>query len=33
MQHPVTAAVAWSLAILVVCAPLAVQLYRRRTTE
>jgi ABC transporter DrrB family efflux protein len=33
MQHPVTAAVAWSLAILVVCAPLAVHLYRRRTTE
>jgi ABC-2 type transport system permease protein len=33
MQHPVLAAVGWSVAILVVCAPLAVHLYRRRTTD
>ncbi len=33
MQHPVTAAIGWSLVILAVCAPLAVHLYRRRTTE
>jgi ABC transporter DrrB family efflux protein len=32
MQHPVWAALGWSVAILVVCAPLAVHLYRRRTT-
>ncbi len=33
MQHPVWAALAWSLAILAVFAPLAAFLYRRRTTE
>ncbi|MGH9080897.1 MAG: ABC transporter permease [Acidimicrobiales bacterium] len=33
MQHPVWAALAWSLAILVVSGPLAAHLYRRRTTE
>ena len=32
MQHPVEAAVAWSVAILVVFAPLAAHLFRRRTT-
>ena len=31
MQHPVAAAVIWSLAILAVCVPLAGRLYRRRT--
>jgi hypothetical protein len=33
MQHPVWAALGWSVAILVVFAPLAVHLYRRRTTD
>jgi ABC-2 type transport system permease protein len=33
MEHPVWAALAWSMAILAVCAPLAVHLFRRRTTE
>jgi ABC-2 type transport system permease protein len=33
MQHPVWTAIAWSVAILVVCAPLASVLYRRRTTD
>jgi ABC transporter DrrB family efflux protein len=33
MQHPVWAALAWSLAILAVSGPLAAHLYRRRTTE
>jgi ABC transporter DrrB family efflux protein len=33
MQHPVVAAVLWSLAILAVFVPLAVRLYRRRTTD
>jgi len=33
MQHPVWAALLWSLAILAVCGPLASHLYRRRTTE
>ncbi len=32
MQHPVEAAVAWSVAILLVFAPLAAHLFRRRTT-
>ncbi|MGA2519764.1 MAG: ABC transporter permease [Acidimicrobiales bacterium] len=32
MEHPVVAALAWSLALLVVFAPLAAHLYRRRTT-
>jgi ABC transporter DrrB family efflux protein len=31
MQHPVAAAVLWSLGILAVCAPLAVTMFRRRT--
>ena len=33
MQHPVWTALAWSIAILVVCLPLASLLYRRRTTD
>jgi ABC-2 type transport system permease protein len=33
MQHPVWTAVAWSVAILVVCLPLGSILYRRRTTD
>jgi ABC-2 type transport system permease protein len=32
MQHPIVAAIVWSLAILAVFAPLAALLYRRRTT-
>jgi ABC transporter DrrB family efflux protein len=33
MQHPVTAALCWSVAILVVFAPLAAHLFRKRTTR
>ncbi len=33
MQHPVTAAVCWSLVILVVCVPLAGHFYRSRTRD
>ncbi len=33
MQHPIVAALGWSALILAVCAPLAVYLFRRRTTE
>lgn len=33
MEHPIVASVAWSVALLVVCAPLASRLYRRRTTQ
>jgi ABC-2 type transport system permease protein len=33
MQHPVAASLLWSAAILVVFAPLAAWLYKRRTTE
>jgi len=33
MQHPVTATLLWSVAILAVFAPLAALLYRRRTTD
>jgi ABC-type multidrug transport system permease subunit len=33
MQHPVWASLGWSLLILAVCAPLAVHLFQRRTTE
>ena len=33
MQHPVWTALAWSIALLVVCLPLASLLYRRRTTD
>lgn len=33
MQHPVWTAIAWSMAIIVVCLPLASVLYRRRTTN
>jgi ABC transporter DrrB family efflux protein len=33
MQHPVLASVLWSIAILAVFAPLATELYRRRTTD
>jgi ABC-2 type transport system permease protein len=32
MQHPVQAALVWSIALLVIFAPLAARLYRRRTT-
>jgi hypothetical protein len=32
MPHPVVAALAWSLAILIVFAPLAAHLFRRKTT-
>jgi len=33
IQHPVIAALAWSALILAICAPTAVALYRRRTTD
>ncbi len=33
MQHPVAASLIWSAAILLVFAPLAAFLYRRRTTD
>lgn len=33
MQHAVLASLMWSAAIIVVCAPLATHLYRRRTTD
>jgi hypothetical protein len=33
MQHPVVAGVLWSIGILAVAAPLAVHLYRGRTTD
>jgi ABC-2 type transport system permease protein len=33
MQHPIWTALAWSIAILVVCLPLASMLYQRRTTD
>lgn len=33
MQHPVWAALGWSTLIIVVCAPLAASLFRRRTTD
>jgi ABC-2 type transport system permease protein len=33
MQHPVEAALLWSVGILVVCAPLAASIFRRRTAE
>jgi ABC-2 type transport system permease protein len=33
MQHPVSASLLWSLALLTVFAPLATLLYRRRTTD
>jgi ABC-2 type transport system permease protein len=33
MEHPIWAALMWSVVILAVCAPLAVHLFRRRTTE
>ena len=33
MQHPELTAILWSVAIVVVCAPLAVHLFRKRTTE
>jgi ABC-2 type transport system permease protein len=33
MQHPVEAALDWSIAILAVCAPLAAYFFRRRTAE
>jgi ABC-2 type transport system permease protein len=33
MQHPVEAALLWSIAILVLCAPLAVHIFKVRTAE
>jgi ABC-2 type transport system permease protein len=33
VQHPLEAAVAWSAALIVICAPLAAYLFRRRTTD
>jgi ABC transporter DrrB family efflux protein len=33
MQHPVTAALLWSAALLAVCVPLAAHLFRRRTAD
>lgn len=33
MQHPVVASLAWSIALIVIFAPLATLLYRRRTTD
>jgi hypothetical protein len=33
MQHPVEAALIWSVVILAVAAPLASHFFRRRTTE
>jgi hypothetical protein len=33
MQHPVTAALIWSVLILAVAAPVASNFFKRRTTE
>jgi ABC-2 type transport system permease protein len=33
MQHPITASLLWSFALLLIFAPLATALYRRRTTD
>jgi ABC-type multidrug transport system permease subunit len=33
MQHPVAASLLWSIALLMIFAPLASHLYRRRTTD
>jgi hypothetical protein len=33
MQHPVWAALGWSVLVLVICAPLAAAIFRRRITE
>jgi ABC transporter DrrB family efflux protein len=33
VEHPLTAALTWSVALIVVCAPLAAYLFRRRTTD
>jgi hypothetical protein len=33
MQHPVEAALLWSIAIIVVCAPLAAYFFKVRTAE
>jgi ABC-2 type transport system permease protein len=33
MQHPIVASLIWSIVLLAVFAPLAVWLYKRRTTE
>jgi ABC-2 type transport system permease protein len=33
MQHPIVASLAWSAALLIVFAPLATMLYRRRTAD
>jgi hypothetical protein len=33
MQHPVAASVLWSIAIIAVASPIAVRLFRRRTTD
>lgn len=33
VEHPLAAALAWSVALIVICAPLAAYLFRRRTTD
>jgi hypothetical protein len=33
MQHPVTAALLWAVALLVICVPLATVLFRHRTAD
>jgi ABC-2 type transport system permease protein len=33
MQHPELTAILWSVSIVAVCAPLAVHIFRKRTTE
>jgi ABC-2 type transport system permease protein len=33
VEHPLAAALAWSIGLIVVCAPLAAYLFRRRTTD
>jgi hypothetical protein len=33
MHHPVWAALGWSVLVLVICAPLAAAIFRRRITE
>jgi hypothetical protein len=33
MQHPVEAALIWSAVLLAICVPLAVYLFRRRTSD
>lgn len=33
VQHPMAAALVWSVALVAICAPLAAQLFRKRTTD